>query len=392
MDQFDIIIIGAGAAGLMLCRAIAEEPFFEGKKILLLDKGPKASNDRTWCFWEKGSGEFDPILSHSWPMMEFKGRGFSRDFTLDPYRYKMVEGGDFYHAYLGVLSNTDAVTIKFEAVIEIKPDHSIVAVQTNKARYTAPLAFNSILDPGPMYAQTKFPVLQQHFKGWFIKTLKPVFNPEKALFMDFSIPQQGNTRFMYVLPTSTTEALVEYTLFSKNLLEEKAYDTALGRYLEEHLRGGEYEVIRTEKGSIPMTVYDFTKNNTGNLLYIGTAGGWTKASTGYTFKNTQKRVKDLVSFLKENKPLNEFPARGRHRWYDLLLLDILYRDNHFGQQIFEALFRKRTAQEIFKFLDEESGLGDDIKIIWACPKWPFLKALLRRIFKNSYPSTPGRNF
>jgi lycopene beta-cyclase len=37
--------------------------------------------------------------------------------------------------------------------------------------------------------------------------------------MDFVA--QGNTRFMYVLPTSPTEALLEYTLFSHDLGESR---------------------------------------------------------------------------------------------------------------------------------------------------------------------------
>jgi lycopene beta-cyclase len=50
---YDYIIVGAGAAGLMLANAMALDPFFSDKRILILDKDPKEANDRTWCFWEK---------------------------------------------------------------------------------------------------------------------------------------------------------------------------------------------------------------------------------------------------------------------------------------------------------------------------------------------------
>ena len=45
-----------------------------------------------------------------------------------------------------------------------------------------------------------------------------------------------------------------------------------------------------------MTSFKFEELNSYNILNIGTAGGWTKASTGYTFYNTSKKTKDLVSF------------------------------------------------------------------------------------------------
>ena len=364
----------------MLCKAIAEDPFFDGKEILLLDKDAKKANDRTWCFWEKNTGEFDSLLSHSWNHITFKGAGFTRDFSLAPYSYKMVEGESFYAAYLKALENMGHVTFRREEVKSVHDRGNQVEVTTTSTTYMAPRVFSSLVNVHALNTQNTYPVLKQHFKGWFIKAASPVFDPGKAIFMDFSIPQNGLTRFMYVLPGSETEALVEYTLFSPDYLPENEYDEALKTYLNQLLPNGGYEVRRTEKGSIPMTAYDFTRENSENLLYIGTAGGWTKPSTGYTFKNTHEQVGRLLSYLKTGKPLHRFPKRNRHWYYDLLLLDILHRRNHLGSTIFESLFKKRRPRLIFKFLDEKSTLWEDLKVIWACPKWPFLRAALKRIF------------
>jgi lycopene beta-cyclase len=87
---------------------------------------------------------------------------------------------------------------------------------------------------------------------------------------------------MYVLPTSPTEALLEYTLFSHDLLAKAEYETAIKEYIAQL----NYQLLhnRKEQGSIPMTCYPFWKKIHKKVLNIGTAGGWTKASTGYTFK------------------------------------------------------------------------------------------------------------
>jgi|GEM_PF-5210627 len=64
--SYDYIITGAGAAGLLTAVRMSADPFFKDKRILLLDKDRKQTNDRTWCWWEKEGGLFDDILHHHW--------------------------------------------------------------------------------------------------------------------------------------------------------------------------------------------------------------------------------------------------------------------------------------------------------------------------------------
>ena len=69
--QYDYIICGAGCAGLSLSMHLSDT-LFRHKKILILDKDEKTSNDRTWCFWENGKGEWDDLLHKSWDKIVFK--------------------------------------------------------------------------------------------------------------------------------------------------------------------------------------------------------------------------------------------------------------------------------------------------------------------------------
>ncbi len=225
----------------------------------------------------------------------------------------------------------------------------------------------------------KYPLLQQHFIGWFIESKEAVFNPGCATFMDFSIAQKGNTRFMYVLPISETEALLEYTLFSKNLLPKEEYEAEIALYTKQ-LGITDYKIREKEQGSIPMTAYPFWQHNSRNIVHIGSAGGWTKASTGYTFKNSIKKSKALVAFLLTADDFRKFHKKDKFWYYDLLLLDVLYRRNELGSKVFSGLFQKGNPTLIFKFLDEETSFWEDLQVIWRCPKGLFLEALLRRIF------------
>ncbi|WP_422082527.1 lycopene cyclase family protein [Ulvibacterium sp.] len=377
---FDYIIIGAGASGLMLAEALGRDAFFKDKSILILDKDVKTANDRTWCFWEKGAGRFDDIVHKTWNHIYFASQQFSQRFPIAPYSYKMVKGIDFYSSYFSRISNFPNITFSQEKVSMIQEDQDVVIVITEKKEYRGKQVFNSIFEYQMATGQKKYPVLQQHFLGWFVKTTRPVFDIDQATYMDFSIPQRGNTRFMYVLPFSETEALVEYTLFSEDLLPEEDYKVALEDYLKSKLERTDYEIVETEKGSIPMTCYHFSERNTARIYYIGTAGGWAKPSTGYTFMSTSKKIPVLLEFLKTGKPLTTFSFKNRFWYYDLLFLDVLKDNNAIGFKVFEALFKNRTPQQVFKFLDEETNIWEDLGNIWGSPKIPFTKALLKRLF------------
>ena len=379
MPIYDHIIIGAGASGLLLADAMGQDPHFKEKQILVLDKDSKTQNDRTWCFWEKGVGEFDSILYRSWPKIHFAGSQLNRKIPVAPYSYKMLRGIDFYTYYLNRLNGYPNITLTHDTIGELREAKDSVRVLGEKNTYGGRTVFDSRFQYERLKTQTKYPVLQQHFLGWFIKTERSVFDVSTATFMDFSIPQRGNTRFMYVLPFSEREALVEYTLFSEQVLKKSEYEAAIKDYLKEKLQVEKYLITEIETGNIPMSCFDFSDENSNRILKIGIAGGWAKASTGYTFYKSTKKVKALLAHLKMGKRLSAFGKRDRFWFYDLLLLDILSKSNQLGGAIFESLFKRRKPQLIFKFLDEETNFLEDLHIMAAPKPRPFIKALLGRI-------------
>ncbi|OXA79320.1 lycopene cyclase family protein [Flavobacterium frigidimaris] len=381
IKHFNYIFTGTGLSALMTVYKMILSGKFIDKSILLLDQDVKKTNDRTWCFWVQEETIWNSIISKKWDSALFANEDFKRDLELKPYQYNQIRGIDFYNFVFETISKESNITFLNEKVTDINELETHVFVGTEENRYTGDYLFNSVYTKGLVQSQAKYPVLQQHFVGWFVKTEDEVFNPEQATFMDFSVEQRGNTRFMYVLPISKTEVLVEYTLFSESLLPKEEYEKEIQLYLEK-LGAAKFEIIEKEQGSIPMTCYPFWKKNTKRVLNIGTAGGWTKASTGFTFRNSDKKSSQLVEFLqKENFKMASFHKKSRFWFYDLLLLDILYRHNELGSPIFSSLFKKGNPALVFKFLDEETSLMEDLQVIVKCPKTPFLKALFRVLFK-----------
>lgn len=376
--QYDYIIAGAGCAGLSLAMHLIHSGKFRDKNILLVDQHPKQSNDRTWCFWQTGKSLFEPIVYKQWQKLFFYGEAFSKQLNIEPYKYKMIRGIDFYDFCLEEINRQPNFTVRFDKVEHVFSSDITTGIMLNGNAIHAEYIFNSILFQKPQLSENEYWLLQ-HFKGWIIETENNVFEPEVATLMDFRIDQQWGTAFCYVLPFTKNRALVEYTVFSPQVLPKEQYDVGLKNYLEQLLQLGSYKILDEEFGVIPMTNFEFDAGQ-NNIINIGTAGGQTKGSSGYTFNFIQKHSNELVQQLMRGKHPSLKSGSRRFSFYDSVLLNILYKNTLPGKLIFTRLFQKNQTSKVLRFLDNETSVADELKIISTLPTWPFTKAALQQIF------------
>ncbi|HEX8562505.1 MAG TPA: lycopene cyclase family protein [Flavobacterium sp.] len=372
--DYDYIIAGAGCAGLSLAVHLIKSGKFAEKKILITDQSSKRENDRTWCFWETESGIFEDIVFRQWGQLQVRDANGTIPLDLKSYQYKLIRGIDFYNYSLALIAKQPNFTFlkgKTEQVF----NGGSPGITVNGETFTAQYIFNSILKKPTLRSGNVF--MLQHFRGWRITTSTPVFDPAKATLMDFRTPQNGVTAFLYVLPFSEAEALIEYTVFSTSVLAEADYENALQQYILKFI-SSDYVIAEREAGVIPMTNADFpTYEN--SLFYIGTAGGQTKGSTGYTFQFIQKQSAEIVDLLKLGKKPKSKKQPWRFRFYDSVLLDVLSNNSVPGAAVFIRLFEKSNCRDVFRFLDNETTLPTELRIISRLPFAPFAKAALRRL-------------
>ena len=62
------------------------------------------------------------------------------------------------------------------------------------------------------------------------------FDPSTIILMDFRCNQSRGLHFIYVIPFSKKKALIESTLFSKNVEDRKFYLSAINSYLKEYFK------------------------------------------------------------------------------------------------------------------------------------------------------------
>jgi lycopene beta-cyclase len=376
--QYDYIIAGAGCAGLSLLMRMMMDPFFTEKKILVVDRENKNKNDRTWCFWEKGQGLFEPIVHHQWQQVNFYTKAFFKKLDLNPYQYKMIQGIDLYNAVFQKASNYPNIEFRVDEVLSINTTSSKAEITLKNETITAEYVFNSILFEKDQEVPSKNVYqLLQHFKGWVIETSEPSFDTSVATLMDFRISQEHGTTFFYVMPTSATTALVEYTLFSEALLPKDAYENSLKYFINESLGVKDYTIKHEEFGIIPMTNQKFTLQDQ-RIIQMGVAGGQVKGSSGYAFQFIQKRTAAIVQGIKKGK--TKFDIVGlqqkKGHLYDAVLLNVLHHHKMGGAKIFESIFSKNKTERVLRFLDNESSILEDLHIMNSVPMKIFLPAAL----------------
>ncbi len=371
-SSWDYIICGAGASGLALAYQLGQVGL-QHKRVLLLEKTQKTQNDRTWCFWEVGDNPFESVVHKRWNNIWFHGPGLERRFDISPYAYKMIRGADYYRHMLDWIQTQPNIELRYGEVQDVQETPAGARVRFNNDWLNASWVFNSIYQPA---APIKgFHYLLQHFKGWLIRAEQPVFDVNAATFMDFRVPQNHETRFVYVLPTDAHTALIEYTLFSRSVLPDHEYDDALRAYLRDFLNLKHFEIQETEFGIIPMTDAPFPERSSPHVIHIGTAGGRSKASTGYTFQRILRQSRTMAQNLRDfSEPLRPKPLFDRHAWQDAIMLRVLDEKRQGGAEFFSDLFKKNTPQHVLRFLDEDTSVIQDLQLMSSVDIPVFTKA------------------
>ena len=376
MKKYDFIIAGGGAAGLSLAYHLVKSPL-AGKSILIIDKETKSQNDRTWCFWTQEPTFFDGIAFRTWDRLRFVAENFEREFRLGNYQYRMIRGIDYYGFTRDELAEHPNVSFLQGSVerIEDGPDQARVWVDGDCL--DAAWVFDSLFRQEEFRPQPgRYHYLKQHFKGWEVETPGDVFDCECPTLFDFRTPQNGSMRFIYILPYTSRQALVEYTLFSADLLRPEEYVAGLKDYLAGVLKQPEYRILSEENGIIPMTDQPFHRRGGRRILNTGTKGGRVKPSTGYAFLRIQQDSVAIVqSLLQNGHPFGIPRSPGRYRLFDATMLQLMYRQGGMMAGYLHGLVPQQPHRPDFRFLDETGSLLDNLRLMTSLPVKPFVEAL-----------------
>ncbi|MFE3095056.1 lycopene cyclase family protein [Streptomyces sp. NPDC059248] len=387
-DPCDVIIIGGGAAGLGLAYRLAEPASF-AVTLVEAPEGPLRPAERTWCYWDRGTGEFDEAVSASWSRLRVHGTD-GRATTVDPapLTYRMLRSADFERLVHSRLARSPAVRVVRATADAVRDTAGGAEVRcTTPDGGTLALRARHVFDSRPMRspppARTR---LTQHFRGWFVRTAGDRFDPAVADLMDFRVPQpRHGLAFGYVLPLASDRALVEYTEFSRTPLTTEAYDAALTRYCQNVLALGRLTVDSAEQGRIPMTDARFARRVGASVFRIGTAGGATRPSTGYTFAAAQRQSRAVAAALRAGRATVPPPHGRRALAMDAVLLRALDTGRIDGPDFFTGLFRRVPPERLLRFLDGGTSCREEWAIGLSTPVGAMLRTAVELPFLPRRP-------
>tara|TARA_B100000900_G_scaffold271245_1_gene231663 strand:+ start:352 stop:1509 length:1158 start_codon:yes stop_codon:yes gene_type:complete len=379
-SKFDYIIVGGGLSGLHLSYCFLNDEYFNNHSFLIIDKKSK-KEENYFSFWERGIGKWDKILKKKWNKGDFFSTHGKVEMDFSEYNYKTISSSKFKEFVKGRLKKKRNFKFTNDTVLKIREDKNNVIVVGNKKNYRAKHVFDSRLSKSVNNEIVKDTYLKQHFLGWVIKTNEKKFNKKSFVFMDYRIRDKKKTAFTYVLPFKKNEALIEYTYFSKEECSRQVYEGYIRDYLSKYYNILDYKIIKSEYGIIPMTTYPFHKASSKNITKIGTAGGWVKPSSGYSFKNCEKYSLKILENIKEGKDLRIVP-KIKYYFLDKILLGVLSKYNHRGETVFYRMIKRNPTEKVLEFLDEESELLDIIKIIISMKSIYFVSVFIKSLYKR----------
>lgn len=373
----DIILIGAGCSSMQWLDVYHHKNPDSQHRVLMIDKDANPP-ERTWCFWSDREHYYDSLVSHRWSRVKFASPQGEVIQDISDFTYQYISGREFFKsAYRRVHADgrIDRVTAEVLNTLEAG---GLTQVETDQGIFAAPEVYSSVPDANKVSNYKKQQGgtgMWQHFRGWFIDTGEDIFDPETITLMDFRTEQKNGAVFFYVLPFSSRRALVECTVFGPEIWDDEKYDEKLREYTERYI-AAEVNITSSEKGQIPMSMTDFDGLRYDGTRSIGTAAGIVKPSTGYMFLRSLRAVERMVG----GKARPETPPR--FAFYDRLLLGIIRDEPQQISRIMHSLFSRNDFTHVFRFLDEQTSLQEDVKMLSTLPYTPFIKQLTKQTLSS----------
>ena len=353
MKEFDYIIIGGGCAGLSLAYELEIFEKLKNKTLAIIEPREEYKRDKTWSFWKVFNHNFEDCVKKSWNNFTINSPSQTKYIECKATPYQTIDSGIFYKKIISKLKLNKNIYF-FKNINEISQDNSII--------------FNSVNETKENNSN-----LWQHFCGVEIETRNDFFDDEIFNLMDFACDQRNRVHFFYTLPFTKKNALIETTWISE--LTNKSlndYEEQIDNYLSNHLNLRQCTINFKEKGAIPLFRQKNIKKK--NVIQIGSAGGMTRLSTGYTFLNIQEQSKYIRENIESIKRAKLFEINKKYDFLDKIFLKVLKNNSTEMGNVFYKMFES-SPSSVINFLSNKSNLYEDISIISKMPKWIFIKQL-----------------
>jgi lycopene beta-cyclase len=375
-SDVDLVIIGGGCAGLSLGACLAQYPNLS-RRTIILEPRKEYRNDRTWSFFASDIElKSDPRVTATWPAWSFSRSGKEVVRAVPGTSYASISSERFYASAQACINQSGHVELRNGVTVKtLQQQAEFVLIDTDhglmKARY--------VVDTRPPPRESARSALIQVFLGVEIETHEPVFTTGIAQLMhDMSCDSFG-FRFLYLLPSSPTRALVEETRFTPRPIPEDVLERGLFHALQDQTAGTPYQELRRERGHLPMGLLIPRVSPGSRIMMAGIGGGALRPASGYGFRRIEAWAKATAAmFAAGQPPMGHPPEPVIRATMDRMFLEVISKRPSLAPECFMSLAKKADPLSLIDFLSDRGGITNDAKIARALPARHFLSHFLRK--------------
>jgi len=360
MKIYKAAIIGLGPSGLAVNKILFGDSVSE---IIAFENEDINNRDNFFGFWlTEWMKPFENIIEKKWYRWTIGNNNNKITHSSNDKPYCVISFKKWKNYCLETKNKLD---IKNKEVVQYFPIQNYFKIITSdKNEYYAERIYDS------RSIKEKKGELIQHFFGMNITVKDKTFDENKLTLMHFT-KEKDLLHFIYVLPFSYNQALVESTVFSKKVFDTSWYREKINDYL--NLKNiSEFKENGTEMGIIPMFFAEEKNSSNPNIFNIGIRGGACKPSTGYAFSFLIKQIQLLKNSKINYVNIHKFLERKM----DKVFINFLKNNNEDGQS-FINIASALNGNEFQSFMMGESSLLTKLKIIKSLPKLLFIKELIK---------------
>ena len=375
-SAYDLIIVGGGCAGLSLASNLAKLPGAV-PKVLVLEQRLQYRNDRTWCFWDTANAACKSLVTHAWPTFRIKDTQQDHAYDALKHPYLMLASDVFYNQALADIdrcSNTQLLLGEEIIGAAVKVNQAW-QVKTASGEYSAKWLVDTRPHRDTMESDS---VLWQSFFGQEIALDEAHFDADQCVLMDFDDGFANGLAFVYFLPTSSKQALIEYTVFSEYRYNKEALQSMLLQAVEKYTGQIAHRVVREECGVLPMGNKRILAHQDPSYVFSGLYAGGARPSSGYAFQRIQAWAQACaVSLVEQNRLLPFAKDKWLQRFMDDLFLYVIKSQPKMASTLFKALFRHCPLPALVRFMSDQASLYDAFCVMKSLPTFLFILSLPR---------------
>ncbi len=360
MKIYKAAIIGLGPSGLAVNKLIYGD---KGHEIIAFENKQLEHRDNFFGFWlTTWMKPFEKQIEKKWHNWTISDENVIINHNDKDNPYCVISFKKWKNYCLDTINKLD---IRSEKVIKyICVDNYYKIITDKNKEYFAEKIYDS------RNIKEKKQELKQHFYGLNIITQEKKFDDKKLTLMHFT-KEENILHFIYVLPFKENQALIESTVFSKEICNEDWYRKKIYQFLKKN-NIGEFQEISHESGLIPMFFAEEKISKDPNIFNIGIRGGACKPSTGYAFSFLIKQIQ----LLKHTNRNHVHIHKNIEKLMDKIFLNYLKNYNENGQS-FLSIAKNLNGTEFKNFMMGQSSFLTKLKIIKSMPKLAFIKSFFK---------------